>query len=306
VSEVVSSYNFKLPWEATKKEDDNFNKRVKRSLLLLLLLLLVFPWLPLPEVDREELEKVPPKLAKLVLQKKTPPPPPPPPPPKKEVEKTKAEPKAEKKLTKERVAAKKKVKNVGVAKFSKQLSSLRTSLNVAKLQTKQTTVSAGSAKTSQRSILGKATAMATSGGVSSAAISQDGGGTQLVGHASTAVSSPIEGMGGGSGAGTSKKASTVTGGRDMESIRRTFEQHKGAIYAIYNRALRKDPTVQGKFVFNIVIEPDGSISEIKLVSSELEAQKLEKKLIFRIRGIDFGPADAIATPVTYKFDFLPS
>ena len=72
----------------------------------------------------------------------------------------------------------------------------------------------------------------------------------------------------------------------MESIRRVFEQHKGAIYAIYNRALRSDPGISGKYVFHIVIEPDGKIA--------------------RIRIIDFGPEDVVATPVNYKFDFLPS
>jgi hypothetical protein len=91
----------------------------------------------------------------------------------------------------------------------------------------------------------------------------------------------------------------------MESIRRVFEQHKGAIYAIYNRALRSDPELQGKYVFHIVIEPDGSISTIELVSSELGYVPLEKKLLTRISTIDFGPDDVLATPVNYKFDFLP-
>ena len=92
----------------------------------------------------------------------------------------------------------------------------------------------------------------------------------------------------------------------MESIRRVFEQHKGAIYAIYNRALRRDPEIMGKYVFHIVIEPSGVISSIKLVSSELGNSSLEQKLLARIRGIDFGPEDVLATPVNYKFDFLPS
>ena len=91
----------------------------------------------------------------------------------------------------------------------------------------------------------------------------------------------------------------------MESIRRVFERHKGAIYAIYNRALRQDPEIRGKYVFHIVIEPSGEISKIELVSSELGNVKLEKKLLTRIRGIDFGPDDVLATPVNYKFDFLP-
>jgi len=54
-----------------------------------------------------------------------------------------------------------------------------------------------------------------------------------------------------------------------------------------------------------VIEPDGSISLIELVSSELGDSKLENKLLVRIRGINFGPDDVVATPVNYKFDFLP-
>ena len=92
----------------------------------------------------------------------------------------------------------------------------------------------------------------------------------------------------------------------MESIRRVFEQHKGAIYAIYNRALRSDPGISGKYVFHIVIEPNGRISKITLISSELGVVSLEQKLLSRIRIIDFGPEDVVATPVNYKFDFLPS
>ena len=91
----------------------------------------------------------------------------------------------------------------------------------------------------------------------------------------------------------------------MESIRRVFEQHKGAIYAIYNRALRNDPEIRGKYVFHIVIEPGGEISSIELVDSQLDDGKLERKLLTRIRVIDFGPEDVLATPVKYKFDFLP-
>jgi outer membrane biosynthesis protein TonB len=92
----------------------------------------------------------------------------------------------------------------------------------------------------------------------------------------------------------------------MESIRRVFEQHKGAVYAIYNRALRKDPEIRGKYVFHIVIEPSGAISKIELISSELGNNALEQKLLTRIRVIDFGPEDVVATPVNYRFDFLPS
>jgi hypothetical protein len=156
-------------------------------------------------------------------------------------------------------------------------------------------------------------------------MSSNGAGTQLAGRSGVAVGSPFgdgnggggsgfgngtgtgygNGPGSGPGGGGGKHGSSVAGGRDMESIRRVFEQHKGAIHAIYNRALRMDPEIRGKYVFHIVIEPNGAISKIALISSELGDNELEKKLLARIRVIDFGPDDVVATPVNYKFDFLP-
>jgi protein TonB len=164
----------------------------------------------------------------------------------------------------------------------------------------------------------------SSGGINTSVMSSNGRGTRLAGRSGVAVGDPFgegDGAGGtgygsgaggggygdgrGGGGGGGRHGSSVAGGRDMESIRRVFEQHKGAIYAIYNRALRRDPEIQGKYVFHIVIEPDGRISAIKLISSELGDGALEQKLLARIRIIDFGAEDVAATPVNYKFDFLP-
>ncbi len=314
--------DFVLPWEATRKEDARFREILKRLLLIFLLLAIVFPWLPLPEIKREEAEIIPPALAKIIIQQKLPAPPPPPKQETVEIEKP-AEPK---KVTEKAAApAKKKsakpagknVSSMGVAKFSSQLQSLRSSLDVAKLQARNTNVSTGAAAKATRSVLGRDSAIKTSGGVNSSVLNSTGNGTQLGSRNGVAVASPIGygdgsggggnggGYGSGGGGGGGKHHSSVAGGRDMESIRRVFEQHKGAIYAIYNRALRQDPEIRGKYVFHIVIEPSGEISKIELVSSELGNIKLEQKLLTRIRVIDFGPDDVLATPVNYKFDFLP-
>jgi len=300
---VFTAPEFELAWSSSVEEDKRFKKWLKRLLVLLLLFLIVVPWLPKKEVDRAEIERVPPQLAKVILKKT---PPPPPPPPKEEVVQQE-QPKEVKATPKEKHEAREKVAKMGVAAFSKELSSLRSSLNVAKLQARNTNVTTGLAAKSSRSVLGRASAEATSGGVSTDALSQNGG-TALAGRNATQVGDPFGGAGGGVGAGSGgsgKKGSTVSGGRDMESIRRVFEKEKGAIYALYNRELRKDPEIEGKFVFHIVIEPDGSISAIKLVSSELNNSNLEKRLLFRIQSISFGAEDVASTPVTYKFDFLP-
>ena len=300
--------DFVLPWEATRKEDERFRKTLKRLLLVFLLLAIVFPWLPLPEIEREQAEIMPPTLAKVILQQKLPAPPPPPKPEPVQTEQPveKAAAPARKKKAKQ---ARKNVATMGVAAFSNQLQSLRSSLDVAKLQARNTNVTTGAAAKTTRSVLGRDSAARTSGGVSSAVMSSNGNGTQLAGRSGVVVAGPGggdgNGAGGARGSGGGNSRSSVSGGRDMESIRRVFEQHKGAIYAIYNRALRRDPEIRGKYVFNIVIEPSGAISSIKLVSSELGNSKLEQKLLTRIRVINFGPEDVEATPVNYKFEFLP-
>ncbi|WP_297790747.1 AgmX/PglI C-terminal domain-containing protein [uncultured Marinobacter sp.] len=312
---TTTPYDFALPWDASAEEDSRFKRILKRLGLLFLLFALVFPWLPLPEIEREEQERIPPALAKvLVEQRKVAPPPPPPEPVKEEVSE---QPKPKKETApkpapkKEVQAARKKVSTMGVAAFSDELSSLRSSVDVAKLQARNTNVETGAAAKAARSVLGATSATKTSGGVNSSEMNSTGTGTQLASHASKAVESPIgggtggTGASGGSGSGGGSHRSTVDSGRDMESIRRVFEQHKGAIYALYNRALRSDPNVKGKFVFHIVIQPDGSISSIKLVDSQLGDKTLETKLLARIQMISFGPEDVAATPVNYKFDFMP-
>ncbi|MBE0486578.1 AgmX/PglI C-terminal domain-containing protein [Marinobacter sp.] len=307
-SMITTPHDFALPWDASSEEDSRFKRILKRLLLLLLLLALVLPWLPLPEIDRAEREQVPPSLAKVLIDRKVPPPPPPPEPVKQETQPEPAEKTAAPAPAKEVQKAREKVSQMGVAAFSDELASLRSSLDVAKLQAQNTNVATGAAAKAARSVLGAQSATKTSGGVNSSVMNDTGSGTQLAARDTTAVDSPIGGGSGGSGAGAGSggsRKSTVAGGRDMEQIRRVFEQHKGAIYALYNRALRSNPALQGKFVFHIVIEPDGSISSIRMVDSDLSDQNLEVRLLARIQMIAFGPEDVAATPVNYKFDFMP-
>ena len=99
--------------------------------------------------------------------------------------------------------------------------------------------------------------------------------------------------------------STFAEGRSDEEIRQVIDQHMGAIFAIYNRALRQDPLLQGKLVVRMVIEPSGEISEARIESSELNNEELEQRLLARILLITFPDADVTVTQVNYTFDFLP-
>jgi len=93
--------------------------------------------------------------------------------------------------------------------------------------------------------------------------------------------------------------------RSIEEIKLVFERNKGAIYAIYNRALREEPGLQGKVVLELKIAPSGSV-ECRIISSELKAAELEQKLLARIRQFDFGAKDVDQMIVSWPVDFLPS
>jgi len=169
-----------------------------------------------------------------------------------------------------------------------------------------------------------------SGGIDSAAYSRHSGGGGLAGRSTTLVEGAIGGGGGGgpgggagggtgtgragdgsAGPGASRGGSVHKGGgarasRSIEDIRLVFERHKGAIHALYQRALREDAALQGKVVVELRIAPSGEVSAVRLVSSELKAPELEGKLLARIRQFDFGAKDVDAMVVTWPVDFLPS
>jgi outer membrane biosynthesis protein TonB len=163
-----------------------------------------------------------------------------------------------------------------------------------------------------------------SGGLNTAGYSRDTGGGGLAGRATTLVEGVAGGGGGGgaggggskgvngngTGAGSGKGGAIQRGGsgkaaRSIEEMKLVFERNKGAIYAIYNRALREDPTLQGKVVLELKIAPSGSV-EPRIVSSELKSPELESKLLARIRQFDFGAKDVDQMIVSWPVDFLPS
>jgi len=166
-----------------------------------------------------------------------------------------------------------------------------------------------------------------SGGINTAGYSRNTGGGGLAGRSTTLVEGVAGGGGGGGfGGGGSRAVGSATGAggkgggaggtvqrdnsgkasRSIEEIRLVFERNKGAIYSIYNRALREDPSLQGKVVVELKIAPAGNVVSARIVSSELHASELEGKLLARIRQFEFGAKDVNEMVVTYPVDFLPS
>jgi protein TonB len=55
-----------------------------------------------------------------------------------------------------------------------------------------------------------------------------------------------------------------------------FTKNKGAIDAMYARALRDNPALQGKVVIEMTIAPSGDIPSARIVSSELNDPEFER------------------------------
>ncbi len=104
---VAYYHSHVLPWTVLPEESKRFKKIVQLVLFCFVVLGLVIPVIPVPEIDRTKQQEIPPRLAKLILEKKKPKPKPIIEAPKKE-EKKKEEKKEEKKKEKKKEKPKKK------------------------------------------------------------------------------------------------------------------------------------------------------------------------------------------------------
>jgi TonB family protein len=120
------------------------------------------------------------------------------------------------------------------------------------------------------------------------------------------VESPAELVAKAAPAKVDESAGSSKPSRTYEEVSLVFDKNKGAIYSLYSRALRRDPTLQGKVVLELLIEPSGRVSECKIVESELNNARLERKLVARVKLLNFGARDVEPLRVTYPIDFLPS
>jgi len=139
------------------------------------------------------------------------------------------------------------------------------------------------------------------------------GGVALSGRETTKVAASAGAIGAG-GVRASSTASNDNGtgmagdarSRSIEDIRRVFDSNKGSIFAIYNRALRADPSLQGKVVLELVISPTGEVMNCQVVASELADPSLVERIVSRVRMFDFGNRDVRTTTISYPVHFLPT
>jgi len=290
---------FELPWSLEEESERKFKKLLRILLIVATLLALLIVLLPKRQTERLKPEDVRERVAQLIVEKPKPPPPPPPPPEEKKPEPEKPKPTEQKPVEK----PKPNVRNQGMLALQDELEALRDqNLDLADPQMKAPVEDARSERNLITSQAGKA-----SGGINTANMARGfGGGAGAIGtHTSTQVShgTGLDPNAGGKvqRTGTSGKAS-----RAREEVEIVFDRNKGALYALYGRALRDQPELAGKLVLEFTIAPSGEITMCRVVSSELKDPELEKKIVARVRLIRFKAADVEPLTVSKPIDFFPA
>ncbi len=316
-----------MPWARGCEEDRRFRRTLAGSLLASFVVGVIVHTVVLPVIDDPEVTKIPERVARLVREQRVEPPPPEPveepstppvePEPQDEPE---PEPEAKPKPEPARAAAPtptpgpapaqpdatSRVANTGILAFRDDFASRANVRPNARIGAQARISSAGAnAVARQTRSMVTRPGTASSGGINLDSISRNvggGGGQGIDGVRVARVSSSI----GGGGGPDRPLSGGAAAGRTDEEIQIVFDRYKAALYRLYNRELRKDPTLRGQVVLRLTIEPDGSVSMCELQSSAMNAPTLAQQIVGRVRTFDFGAKDVAAMTIIYPIDFLPA
>jgi TonB family protein len=319
---VVIHRIYELPWSTGAEQEQKFRRLVLQCLGALLLLSIVFSVLPVAERDPLATQEIPQRFARLVLEREPPPPPvieqqPEPEPivePEPVVEQTVTEPEPEPVIEPEpeltpqpdvTEQARERAAVAGLLPFAQDLAALRSNDTLERLGTSDTlgTVE-GEAPVVERSLI-TSRAGSRSTGIRTSDLSRSTGGEELAGRTTTQIESPIEGIG-PAGGDVSRSGASSRPSRSREEIEIVFDRNKGAIFALYNRALRENPALVGKVVLRLTIEPGGRVTFCEIVSSELGDPSLEQRLVQRVLLFQFEAKDVEPITTTKPIDFFPA
>jgi len=296
-----------MPWARGGEDDQRLRKSLLASLLLSILLGLLLPMIELPLPEPWEAAEVPERLARLIREERPLPPPPPQVPQETKPTSEETKPTEESKSDPAPKKPKPDARSKGILAFREQFSDLAANAPDARLGAKARISSAGEAGASrpERSMV-TTQGPSSSGGINLAALSRNvgsGGGEGIERVQVVQASSSIGGLGD-----SNRPLSDGPGpSRSDEEIQIVFDRHKSALYRLYNRELRRNPTLQGQMVLRLTIEPDGTVSLCELQSSDMKAPNLAGQVVGRVKTFDFGAKEGIP-PVTivYPIDFLPA
>jgi periplasmic protein TonB len=289
---------FELPWAPSEESERKFKRLVTIFVIIVTVLAGILWAIPKIEVERFKPQELKERVAQLIVEKPKPPPPPPPPPEEKPKPEDKPKPQ-DKPIEK----PKPNVRNQGMLALADELAELRDqNLDLKDPQMKAPVEDARSERNLIVSQAGRA-----SGGINTSTLSRGfGGGAGQIGtHTSTQVQHG-SGLDPNAGGRVQRTGNSGKASRAREEVEIVFDRNKGALYALYGRALRDQPELAGKLVLEFTIAPSGEITMCRVVSSELKDPELEKKIVARVRLIRFKAADVEPLTVSKPIDFFPA
>ena len=283
---------YELPWSPSEEMERRFRTILRNLAIVFAIIAILMPFLPRHKV-LVNTESLPERVVQLVTEPPPPPPPPPPPKPEKPLEKAPVVPKP----------VDPRVKAAKTAQVFDQLAALR-DVDLDKFQkNQQKTTDPGDVSVVSRNIISSKVG-GTSGGINAPTSSGLAAGSgSLRGIYTTQVKDPNMGA---SGQGATRAGGSGKASRSADEIALVFTKNKGAIDAMYARALRDNPALQGKVVLELTITPSGDITAARIVSSDLGDKEFESKLLARIRLFKFEAKDVATLTATKPIDFFPA
>lgn len=262
-----------MPWARGCEEDQRFRRSLSASLAASIAVALMLSVIAIPMRERPQEIELPERVAKLVRQERALPPPPPPPPVPVEEQTPEPEPELVEELPPEPVPAsndqpqvaqeqpdiREQVRSKGILAFKDSFASRAQLRPTAQLGSQARVRNAGADASGRPERLMVATsAPGSSGGINLADYSRDFGGDGGEGIEGVQLSRVASAIGGGDGP-DRPLAAGAAAGRTDEEIQIVFDRYKAALYRLYNRELRKDPTLRGQLVLRLTIEDRKSV-----------------------------------------------
>lgn len=322
MSEVINYKHIALDWQPEGSASHQFNRILLAALLVAFGLAIAIAQINVPEKTWEQRTKVPERIANYIAQQpkkiekpvELPKPKPVPKPQPKPQDQT-TQPKAEvtvsrqnpghaennKPLTQAEEKARSVARQSGLLAFSAEMDELRdTSAISENVRARLSTATSNQAATH------KLEAIAAETNTKGAVIDQEKWvgpvqTTELQARDAQSITAATEKA---NLADAQTKAGTV--GRGTSDIGRVFNKNKASLYALYERERRKNSSLKGRIVFQLTIEPNGKVSSVKIVSSELNNPELEARILARIKLFVFAPVPGETVTVTYPVEFIPS
>lgn len=334
---MANSQRLGLPWN-----DEPGEKRRLRLIAALVTPLFLaiagyVTWVDLPEQARQEREALPPQLARLI-QEKPPEPPepvrpepapvpepepepepqvvdaPPPPKPRLVAPQPELEPEpapepvaaAEPEPTPADVAqAREKASQSGVLAMSSELAQLSAAADSIQLDAPEANLTARPIAREKTDALAARATASRSSGVDDSRLNQQSQSRELAQREQAEVQQAEQVVAAAAAEEVRTQQRRDNRERSREALRRTMDANKSAIYSIYNRALRRKPSLQGQITPELVIEASGVVSSCEVVESTLNEPMLELKICNRLKLVNFGAEPGVSqTTIRYPIELL--